>query len=154
MTMTYKPKRLRFFNRQMEAYKNGNGFIPMGTPDEPRGTDGEDYNLLASLCDDGKHHPVLDIDGGMTVVESSTPGHYHLYFDDVALDWNDYAELLRVLAKFGLVDKEWATHSHRKGYSSVRPPHVKKGTPAPLVEPPSAPAGHWMTPPATDDLPW
>lgn len=125
MKSKYTPKRLRFWQENLPQYGMGS-FNQKHVP-EPRGTDcaDDDYNLVSSLCDDGMHRPVLDVDGGLEVVESSTPGHYHLYFD-TPMRWDDYAKLLNLLAKYGMVDKKWVHHSLQKNMSTVRPPHVKK----------------------------
>ena len=54
----------------------------------------EEGNLVSSLCEDGLHRPALDVDLPVRLMSSSTPGHFHLYFDDVALSWDAYLDLL------------------------------------------------------------
>lgn len=94
---------------------------PLNEPDETHLA-----NLVSSLCDDGLHRPALDIDIPCTYVQSSTDGHGHLYFPTVALNWEDYQELLDVLAKFGIVEPRYVEHSKMRGQTLLRPPGVKK----------------------------
>lgn len=74
----------------------------------------------------GWHAPVLDIDIAHTWVPSTTKNHGHLYFD-VMLPWEQYKELLEVLAKCGIIEEGYAGASIAKGFSAVRLPWVKKG---------------------------
>lgn len=71
------------------------------------------------------HKPVIDIDLDVKVVESTTPGHHHLFIDKV-LTWDQYVRLLCVLAEVGLVESGYVSASIERGYTSVRLPHVKK----------------------------
>lgn len=83
-------------------------------------------NLVSSLCADGLHRPALDIDIPCRVVPSSTPGHCHLYFDTVALDWPSYVELLDALKAAGILGSGFVAHSKNRGQTLLRLPHVKK----------------------------
>jgi hypothetical protein len=71
------------------------------------------------------HAPTLDIDLPCMLVESSTPGHYHLYIDK-AMPWEDYARLLNVLADVGIIERGYADASLRRGASFLRRPGVTK----------------------------
>ena len=84
------------------------------------------YNLVSSLCEDGLHRPALDIDIPCRFVESSTPGHGHLYFDDLALDWTAYKALLGVLAAVGILENAYVQASLARGQTLLRPEHVRK----------------------------
>lgn len=86
----------------------------------------------------GHHKPVIDIDMPVKVIPSSTPGHCHLYIDRT-LRWDQYVELLKVLAKVGILESGYVDASLQRGYTAVRLPWVRKETPAP------APAGQPST---------
>lgn len=65
------------------------------------------YNLIGSACDlapgddpeKAVHMPVIDIDHPCRLVESETPGHFHLFID-VEMTW----ELLGGLVAVGIVE--------------------------------------------------
>jgi hypothetical protein len=71
------------------------------------------------------HAPVLDIDFGAQLVPSSTPGHFHLYFEK-AMTWDNYCGLLKALGDVGILEAGYVKASLRRGYSSVRKPGVYK----------------------------
>ena len=71
------------------------------------------------------HRPVIDIDVPVEVVESSTPGHYHLYID-YPVEPEKYMALLVALADCGIVEKGYARASYAKGFSAVRVPWLAK----------------------------
>lgn len=71
------------------------------------------------------HRPVIDIDHRVTVVESSTAGHSHLYID-LMLPWADLVKLLEVMAEVGLVEPGYVGASKARGYTAVRLPWVPK----------------------------
>lgn len=83
-------------------------------------------NLVASLDLLDEHRPVLDIDFDARLIPSSTPGHYHLYLDGIALSWPAYLEVLEVLAKHGIIQQGYLKHSKERRMTVVRRPHVKK----------------------------
>lgn len=74
----------------------------------------------------GKHSPVLDIDIPVDLIESSTPGHYHLGFPSVEIDWDDYQYLLRALKKCGIIEPGYMGASIERGFTAVRTPDNKK----------------------------
>lgn len=91
-------------------------------------------NLVSSLCEDGKHRPALDIDIPCRVVASSTPGHCHIYFDSIELEWWQYANLLTALGQAGILHPGYVEASLARGQSLLRPPgvmkaEIKRGTP-------------------------
>lgn len=90
-------------------------------------------SLLSSVA---VHRPVLDLDFPVTVIPSSTPGHFHLYLDR-ELTWPQYRKLLEVLAEIGLIQDGYADTAIKRGYSAVRLPWVKK---MPLPRPDFEPA--------------
>jgi hypothetical protein len=75
------------------------------------------------------HKPVLDIDFPATLVESSTPGHHHLYIDK-ELTWEQYTKLLEVMVEVGLLQRGYVDAAIARGYTTVRLPWVKKDGPS------------------------
>lgn len=73
----------------------------------------------------GFHKPVLDIDFPAALLPSSTVGHYHLYLDKEVI-WDDYVDLLKALAKCGIIEQGYANASIDRGHTAVRLPWVKK----------------------------
>lgn len=85
-------------------------------------------NLIGSAVDDGSgmHMPVLDIDRiPLRLVPSSTEGNFHLYIDK-AVKWSDYTQLLRLLAKMGILEQGWVDASLAHGQTFVRRPETPK----------------------------
>lgn len=87
----------------------------------------EEANLVASLCEDGRHRPVIDIDWPCRLVPSSTEGHFHLYVD-IPLGESEYLELLTAMSKCDLVSRFYAEASRIRLASFVRTPWMKKKT--------------------------
>lgn len=85
----------------------------------------EDANLVSSLCEDGQHRPIIDLDIGATLVPSSTPGHGHLYID-VPMSFDTMIALIDALASAGVVERGWSRAVRNRGMTLVRPPWVKK----------------------------
>ena len=116
--------------------------------DEPEGetrvvTDFEHANLINSDVVDrfnspvkaaqfANHKLVLDIDFPVKVVESS-PGKSHLYIDK-PITWDELISIMMTLVTAGIVERNYAMASIRRGYTSVRVPWALKGTHVP--EPP------------------
>jgi hypothetical protein len=73
----------------------------------------------------GWHVPTLDLDVPHELVPSTTPGHSHLYID-VPMPWWKYKLLLRVLAWTGIIERNYAAVSIRRGLSDVRVPWLRK----------------------------
>lgn len=86
-----------------------------------------EHNDLDDLFDlSGPYHKVLlDIDRPAWLIPSTTEGHFHLYID-VDVPEGDYFELLRVLAKCGVIEYGYAESSIKKGGSALRLPWIKK----------------------------
>ena len=85
----------------------------------------ESANLVSSLCGDGKHRPILDLDLPVRLVPSSTEGHSHLYID-AEMSFDTMIALIDALASAGVVERGWATAVRSRGMALVRPPWVKK----------------------------
>lgn len=101
-------------------------------------TDIERANLITSRVDapPPKHRPynpfepfthkvVLDIDLPAKLIESSTPGHYHLFIDH-EIPEHKYMALLDIMAECGLIERGYVYASKERGYTAVRLPWVKK----------------------------
>lgn len=93
-------------------------------PREPH--EGEQANVVSSLCTDGFHRPCLDIDVPVEVVPSSTPGHVHLYFPSLAMPWATYEALLRALADAGIVEHGWVSASQAREQTCLRLPGQRR----------------------------
>lgn len=83
--------------------------------------------LVTSALDEGMkyHAPVIDLDLPCMLVPSTTPGHYHLYIDQI-IPQEKFWKLLDALVEADLVEPGYASASKARGYSAVRAPHVKK----------------------------
>lgn len=93
----------------------------------------------------GKHHVLIDIDRPCALIPSTSNDHYHLYIQmgsmGDGLDWPDYAELLRALAKAGVIEQGYADVSIRRKATFVRLPWIRKGH---EVEDRQRALGWWM----------
>lgn len=88
--------------------------------------DVEDATIATSLIKDSFNHLVLlDIDMGVELIPSTTPGHYHLAINKV-LPWSQYRELLIALMVAGILEEGYVHSSIERGYTAVRLPWVKK----------------------------
>lgn len=83
--------------------------------------------VVSSELDDrrGIHTPILDIDVPARLIESSTPGHSHLYID-VPMPWRKYRRLLKALYKAGLIEKNYYKLSVKRKGTHLRPPWSDK----------------------------
>jgi hypothetical protein len=68
----------------------------------------EGANVVTSLAQPVPplHMPCLDLDIPCRLMESKTPGHYHLYID-VLMPWREYKRVLKAMMKAGLIEKGW-----------------------------------------------
>lgn len=97
-----------------------------GSADEPQYApfDGSP-NVVTSLTKNGWHAPVLDLDIPCTYVESTTPGHGHLYIDH-ELSLQQYIRLMEVLVEVGIVERGFLYSLEQRGFTCVRLPWIKK----------------------------
>lgn len=79
----------------------------------------------------GLHTLMLDLDFPLTLIESSTPGHHHLYADKL-MTWPQYRGVLRAMTKAGLIEQGYYDAARRQQATMLRPPWVKKDRPTPL----------------------
>lgn len=92
-------------------------------------------NIITSVVYDGPllgedkvkiHSPIIDLDIEHHYVESSTPGHGHLYLN-VQLSHAEYLDLLTTLQKYGIVGTGTLKQFDRDGCTSARIPGIRKG---------------------------
>jgi hypothetical protein len=74
----------------------------------------------------GKHTLMLDLDFPVTLVESTTTGHYHLYADHL-MTWRQYRGVLKAMSEAGLIEQAYYRAAVRQSATMLRPPWVKKG---------------------------
>lgn len=119
-------KRTYWFSNSVNAVKLSDGSpYPSGTNEEMRRVPHvEAANLVASELENGNHAPALDIDLPCQLIESQTPGHYHLYIAK-EMSWRKYKRLLKELAKAGILEKRYVKHSIKKKKSCLRTPYPK-----------------------------
>ena len=88
----------------------------------------DEANIISSELDDGSglHSPALDIDVPMRVIESSTAGHSHLFWD-VPMTWEQYTKLLDVMAEVGILEPGYVEVSKKRRGTHLRTPWVRKG---------------------------
>jgi hypothetical protein len=90
----------------------------------------EEANLVTSIAwEDGAktiHYPLLDLDFPAALLDSSTPNHYHLYIKK-AMSWQTYQDLLKALYDAEIIQHGVYINAVKRGFSSLRMPHVKKG---------------------------
>lgn len=99
--------------------------------------------------DTKRHAILLDLDVPAWLIESTTPGHSHLYID-VDVSEPLYFELLDLLAKMRVIEPGYARASKMKGGTFLRLPWVKKEpAPAPV---PVVPAALIVEKPSWGDL--
>lgn len=116
------PTRLFFYSAEMDATGgDSNRTFPTDAKECPR----DEANLIGSLCDDGRHMPVLDFDILARLVPSTTPGHGHLYID-VPMPWDKFRALLEALRDCGIIQAGFANASINREASMCRPEWVKK----------------------------
>lgn len=94
-------------------------------------TDLDAANLVTSeylgdpFSGSGMHRLVIDIDHPVKVVESSTPGHFHLYID-LPMPWSHALEVLEAMAYAGIVEPGYVAASKARNYTAVRLPWIRK----------------------------
>ncbi len=83
-------------------------------------------NLISSKLLNGKHSPILDLDFAAMLVESTNPGHYHLYLDGIELDDDQMDDLIESLVRVGILQEGILRRWNHDGAQFARPPWVKK----------------------------
>lgn len=130
--MVASPHEHPFPNNQLQYVSSFEPYAPPAEGDDPRPsvrTNVEELDkanvIISREVGFRTHRPVLDLDIEAKLVPSSTPGHFHLYLDK-SMSWEDYCELLYVLAKVGIIEPGYASVSMARGYTAVRLPWIKK----------------------------
>ena len=111
---------------------NGEG-VEVRTPVDVADADGvsSEIQVAGFNITPGLHAPCIDIDHVVRVVESSTPGHGHLYID-VAMTWDHYVAILDALAAAGVVEQGYYRASLLRKGTHLRLPWVRKPEADPL----------------------
>lgn len=73
-----------------------------------------------------RHIVMFDVDIPMEVIESSTPGHYHVYFPETHISKIALLDLLEELSSAGIVEPGYVGASRARGFAALRLPWVHK----------------------------
>jgi hypothetical protein len=107
-----------------KCFPNSKGYCACPLEDAPEAT-------AELVCSDikgspfGSHMPVIDLDLPCRLVESGTPGHYHLYIDK-AVTFERYKAILESMALAGIVQYGFYDATVERGFGSVRHPDRPK----------------------------
>jgi len=71
------------------------------------------------------HKVVLDIDLPAQLIESSTPGHFHLYIDH-EMTWKQYKKVINAMMEAGLLEAGYKGASFARKWTGLRLPWVRK----------------------------
>lgn len=82
--------------------------------------------MIESLLGDDKHIVVVDIDHPAHLVESTTPGHHHLYVEIPPVSTEAYFRWLEASAEIGLIEPGYVSAFKARGFTCVRLPWVQK----------------------------
>lgn len=72
-----------------------------------------------------QHVIAIDLDIEAALIPSSTPGHHHLVIN-APISWSDYAELLRLLARIGVIEQGFCDASLERKETFLRLPWIRK----------------------------
>lgn len=141
MSMSEKAASLRALFDRLTCYKVVHWGVGSSDPSvfEDVSASVADAHVVSSLRGGdptGRHAVVLDIDHPAWLVESSTPGHFHLYIDvPGGIPDHNYRTLLNVLAVCGVIEEGYKEASLARGHSDVRLPWIKKPIQPPAPDP-------------------
>lgn len=90
-------------------------------------TSPRDAEQITSRIEGSAYHTImLDIDRmPVRLIESSTPGNFHLYIDKPVL-WSEYKKFIKACADIGIVEQEFYNASLRNEATCLRPPWKEK----------------------------
>jgi len=90
-------------------------------------TDWDKINLIGSrvVGTMNRHRPIFDFDFPVTVVESSTPGRYHVYLHR-QISWEQYEAILDAMEDAKLLNPGWVRSAVAHQCATLRPLHVIK----------------------------
>ena len=100
---------------------------------KPREVQGpvDDFDFLGGLgfeeYEEPKHIVVIDVDHPAHLVDSSTPGHHHLYVEIPPVSFDAYRKWLEASAEIGLVSHGYVNACINRMHSDVRLPWIRKG---------------------------
>jgi hypothetical protein len=117
------PLRLRMYSARVDENTEITDYEKATPPVLPTGE--HPANLVSSLCTDGQHRLVIDLDVPAHLEPSTTPGNSHLYID-VPMGWRTYSRLLDALAAASIIEYGYNRASQRQNQTFVRLPGVKK----------------------------
>lgn len=90
-------------------------------------TESPDFPHGYARAGEDRHMVVLDIDWPAHLVESSTPGHSHLYIEvPNGIPAPLYFDLLDALQRAGVIEEGYSEVSQKRGHTDVRLPWVSK----------------------------
>lgn len=129
--------KLRLFKvRKWTADGNSGAWLPEHEPDPLKNleeTENLNYADIGTSAPrfeipgfPGKHVVMFDVDVPMQVIESSTPGHYHVYFPNSYVPKEKLFSLLDAMAECGIVERGYAEASRARGFAALRLPWVRK----------------------------
>jgi hypothetical protein len=81
--------------------------------------------LVGSKLENGNHMPVIDLDLPCMLVESSTPGHFHLYVNK-EMSFGQMLNMLQMMTDAGVVQPGFNRFTRERGEAFVRYPGVTK----------------------------
>lgn len=129
--------KLRLFKvRKWTADGNSGAWLPEHEPDPLKNLEETENLNFADIVTSaprfeipgfpGKHVVMFDVDVPMQVIESSTPGHYHVYFPNSYVPKEKLFSLLDAMAECGIVERGYAEASRARGFAALRLPWVRK----------------------------
>jgi hypothetical protein len=130
-----------FFRKEMRTHDDGYGTWQVEELVESNAANAEmvSSTVIEQGGYTGKHTVMLDLDFPVTVVQSTTVGHHHLYIDHL-MTWKQYRPLLKALNQAGLIEDGYYRAAIRQSATMLRPPWVKKTLPPARPPRPSRPS--------------
>jgi hypothetical protein len=135
MTIPFDKLRL-YIVKKWTADGNSGAWLPEHEPDPLKNlTETENLNLADIVTSafrfeikgfQSKQMIMFDVDIPMQVIESSTPGHYHVYFPNSYIPKEKLFNLLDAMAECGIVERGYAEASRARGFAALRLPWVHR----------------------------
>lgn len=112
--------RRRFWSFHEDEGPDGGTYVPPEEDDRPEHQNALDAKLIGSLTDtEDVHLPVIDLDFPCHLVESRTPGHFHLYIDHPTSTGAFFA-VLDAMVRAGWAQEGYRNASEARGQTFVR----------------------------------
>lgn len=126
---------MRFWAVDFEAAYTDPDAAKNCTDRQPVPHDDPTASAFGSEAGGGYHYPLFDIDFPISVMKSSTEGHYHLVLHR-RVSWDRYRQLMYLMAEMGLLETGYVMMAEERGQAFLRLPGVSKyDSPAPTVLP-------------------